>query len=311
MNYTIFDGHCDTPIELWRNQAALRENSSAISLSRAKTLGGYAQFFAFCTAWIEDGLSHTEQYRRALAYFMNQLHENADMAALCRTAEDAETAIRAGKAAAFLAIEGAEAIDCDPGRLDEAYEQGVRMISLIWNIDNPLTGSCKTGTGLTQKGKDFFRRAQRLGMVVDVSHLSERGFWDMTELAEKPIVASHSNSAAMCRCVRNLTDEQFRAICQLGGTAGLNLVGSFLSESGTATFEDFRRHLDHFLDLGGEGHIAVGLDLDGTTELPKGFTGVEHYRALGEYLDGCGYPEDLLRGLFSGSLMKVVKACAS
>ena len=162
MNYTIFDGHCDTPIELWRNQAALRENSSAISLSRAKTLGGYAQFFAFCTAWIEDGLSHTEQYRRALAYFMNQLHENEDMAALCRTAEDAETAIRAGKAAAFLAIEGAEAIDCDPGRLDEAYEQGVRMISLIWNIDNTLTGSCKTGTGLTQKGKDFFRRAQRL-----------------------------------------------------------------------------------------------------------------------------------------------------
>ena len=110
--------------------------------------------------------------------------------------------------------------------------------------------------------------------------------------------------------VRNLTDEQFRAICQLGGTAGLNLVGSFLSESGTATFEDFRRHLDHFLDLGGEGHIAVGLDLDGTTELPKGFTGVEHYRALGEYLDGCGYPEDLLRGLFSNSLMKVVKTCA-
>lgn len=86
---------------------------------------------------------------------MNQLHENEDMAALCRTAEDAETAIRAGKTAAFLAIEGAEAIDCDPGRLDEAYEQGVRMISLIWNIDNTLTGSCKTGTGLTQKGKDF------------------------------------------------------------------------------------------------------------------------------------------------------------
>ena len=87
MNYTIFDGHCDTPIELWRNQAALRENSSAISLSRAKTLGGYAQFFAFCTAWIENDLPHTEQYRRALDYFSVQLRENADAAALCRTAE--------------------------------------------------------------------------------------------------------------------------------------------------------------------------------------------------------------------------------
>ena len=309
MNYTIFDGHCDTPIELWRNQAALRENSSAISLSRAKTLGGYAQFFAFCTAWIEDGLSHTEQYRRALAYFMNQLHENADMAALCRTTEDAETAIRAGKAAAFLAIEGAEAIDCDPGRLDEAYEQGVRMISLIWNIDNSLTGSCKTGTGLTQKGKDFFRRAQRLGMVVDVSHLSERGFWDMTELAEKPIVASHSDAFAVCPHPRNLTDAQFRAICDLGGTAGLNLYGPFLTDGPRVTFDDLRRHLDHFLDLGGEGHLALGADLDGCSVLPEGFAALNDYETLGRYLADAGYPDETIQNLFCNSLMKVVKTC--
>lgn len=309
MNYTIFDGHCDTPIELWRNQAALRENSSAISLSRAKTLGGYAQFFAFCTAWIEDGLSHTEQYRRALAYFMNQLHENEDMAALCRTAEDAEKAIRAGKAAAFLAIEGAEAIDCDPGRLDEAYEQGVRMISLIWNIDNTLTGSCKTGTGLTQKGKDFFRRAQRLGMVVDVSHLSERGFWDMTELAEKPIVASHSDAFAVCPHPRNLTDAQFRAICDLGGTVGLNLYGPFLTREKTPTLDDLRRHLDHFLTLGGEGHLALGADLDGCEILPEGFAAVDDYNALGNYLVKTGYSDETIQNLFCNSLRKVVTTC--
>lgn len=309
MNYTIFDGHCDTPIELWRNHAALRENSSAISLSRAKTLGGYAQFFAFCTAWIEDGLSHTEQYRRALAYFMNQLRENEDMAALCRTAEDAETAIRAGKTAAFLAIEGAEAIDCDPGRLDEAYEQGVRMISLIWNIDNTLTGSCKTGTGLTQKGKDFFRRAQRLGMVVDVSHLSERGFWDMTELAEKPIVASHSDAFAVCPHPRNLTDAQFRAICDLDGTVGLNLYGPFLTQEKTPTLDDLRRHLDHFLALGGEGHLALGADLDGCEILPEGFAAVDDYNALGDYLVKTGYSDETIQNLFCNSLRKVVTTC--
>lgn len=309
MNYTIFDGHCDTPIELWRNQAALRENSSAISLSRAKTLGGYAQFFAFCTAWIEDGLSHTEQYRRALAYFMNQLHENEDMAALCRTTEEAEMAMRAGKAAAFLAIEGAEAIDCDPGRLDEAYEQGVRMISLIWNIDNTLTGSCKTGTGLTQKGKDFFRRAQRLGMVVDVSHLSERGFWDMTELAEKPIVASHSDAFAVCPHPRNLTDAQFRAICDLGGTVGLNLYGPFLTREKTPTLDDLRRHLDHFLALGGEGHLALGADLDGCEILPEGFAAVDDYNALGDYLVKTGYSDETIQNLFCNSLRKVVTTC--
>lgn len=309
MDFTIFDGHCDTPVELWRHGAELRENRLAISLDRAKKLGGYAQFFAFCTAWLEDGLPHEAQYRRALEYFLAQMKKNEDAAALCRTAQEAETAMQAGKTAVFLSIEGAEALGCDPGRLDEAYEHGVRMISLVWNIENALTGSCKTGGGLTRQGKDFFRRAQRLGMIVDVSHLSERGFWDMAELAEKPIVASHSNSAAICPHRRNLTDEQFKAICQLGGTAGLNLVGSFLSSDGTASFENFRRHLEHFLEIGGEDHIALGLDLDGTDELPEGFAGVQDYQTLETYLAGCGYSETVMQALSCNSLMKVVKTC--
>lgn len=309
MKYTFFDGHCDTPIELWRNGARLRENRLAVSLERAKRLGGWAQFFAFCTAWIENGTPHFEQYREALSCFSAQLRENEDAITLCRSASEAESAMRDGKAAAFLSIEGAEAIDCDPGRLEEAYAQGVRMISLVWNIENSLTGSCVTGNGLSAKGKEFFRRAQRLGMIVDVSHLSERGFWEMTELAEKPIVASHSNAKALCGHIRNLTDEQFKAICQLGGTAGLNLAGAFLSDSGVATFEDFRRHFDHFLALGGEGHIAVGLDLDGTDDLPAGFTGVENFENLAEYLEKCGYPEESIQNLFCNSLMRVVRSC--
>lgn len=309
MNYTFFDGHCDTPIELWRCGAHLRENALHVSLERAKRLGGYAQFFAFCTAWMENGMSHAEQYARALAYFKEQLRENGDSITLCRTIAEADAAQGAGKAAAFLAIEGAEAIDCDPGRLDEAHEQGVRMISLVWNIENALTGSCWTGGGLTAQGKEFFRRAQKLGMIVDVSHLSERGFWDMAELAEKPIVASHSNSKAVCAHARNLTDEQFRAICQLGGTAGLNLAGAFLTEEGTATFDAFRRHLDHFLTLGGEEHVAVGLDLDGTDDLPVGFAGVDHLRELADHLAQFGYSEKTMQSVFCDSLRKVVNLC--
>lgn len=165
-----------------------------------------------------------------------------------------------------------------------------------------------TGSGLTQKGKDFFRRAQRLGMLVDVSHLSERGFWDMAELAERPIVASHSNSAAVCPHVRNLTDEQFRALCQLGGLSGINLYSAFLTE-GRATFEDVRRHIDHFLELGGDGHIALGADLDGCEALPEGFSRLGDYEKLAEYLTGCGYSDGMTQKLFCDSWMKVVKAC--
>ena len=159
MNCMVFDGHCDTAVELWRKGEPLYENNLAVSLKRAKRLNGYAQFFAFCTAWIDDGLPHTEQYRRALTAFEAQLLQNQDSAALCRSLRDAEAALQAGKTAVFLALEGAEAIGCDPGRLDEAYTQGVRMVSLVWNIENELTGSCKTGTGLREKGKAFFRRA--------------------------------------------------------------------------------------------------------------------------------------------------------
>ena len=308
-NYRVFDGHCDTPIELWLQNQPLLENTLAVSLARAQRLGTWAQFFAFCTALVKAKLPRPEIFSRALDNFHAQLCENEDKITLCRTVSEAETAMQAGKCAAFLAIEGAEAVREDEGLLERAYEMGVRMISLVWNLPNSLAAPCGSDEGLTEKGRHFFKRAQALGMLVDVSHVSEKGFWDMAELAEKPIVASHSNSAAMCRCVRNLTDEQFRAICQLGGTAGLNLYVPFLTEQPRASFDDLRRHLDHFLDLGGEGHLALGADLDGCSVLPEGFAALNDYETLGRYLADAGYPDETIQNLFCNSLMKVVKTC--
>ena len=106
-----------------------------------------------------------------------------------------------------------------PGKLELACAQGVRMIAPAWNAQNALTGSCMTGGGLTAQGKEFVRRAQKLGMILDVSHISEKAFWDLCDITEKPFVASHSNSRAICKHVRNLTDEQFKALCEAGGTA--------------------------------------------------------------------------------------------
>ena len=307
--YRVFDGHCDTAIELWQQEQSLRRNSLAVSLERAERLDGYAQFFAFCTAWLETRMPHTEHFARALDYFTEQLRENEDRITLCRTMREADAAMAAGKAAAFLAIEGAEAVREDPGLLEAAYEKGVRMVSLVWNLPNSLSGSCQTGEGLSEKGKEFFRRAQKLGMIVDVSHLSGRGFWDMAELAERPVIASHSNAFAVCPHPRNLTDAQFRAIRDLGGTAGLNLYGPFLTENGRAAFDDVRRHFDHFLELDGEGHVALGADLDGCETLPEGFSGVDDYEKLGAYLARCGYSETTLQNLFCKSLMGVITSC--
>ena len=309
MLYRVFDGHCDTPVELWLQEKQLRSSDLAVSLDKAAGLGGYAQFFAFCTAWIKTRMPHTEHFSRALDYFLEQLRKNEDRITLCRTAPEAEAAMQAGKCAAFLAIEGAEAVREDEGLLELAYEAGVRMVSLVWNLPNGLSGSGQTGEGLTEKGKRFFRCAQKLGMLVDVSHLSEKGFWDMIGLAEKPVIASHSDSFAVCPHPRNLTDDQFRAIRDLGGTAGLNLYAPFLSQAPRASFDDLRRHLDRFLELDGEGHIALGADLDGCDLLPEGFSGLDDYNRLGDFLKTTGYSDETIQNLFCNSLMKVVKLC--
>ncbi len=308
MKFRVFDAHCDTAMELWMQRQPLYENTLDVSLRRAERLAGYAQFFAFCTVWVEQKASDEQIFRCAEENFRAELERNSGRAALCRTAAEAEQAMQAGKTAAFLSIEGAEAIGCDPGRLEEAYALGVRMIAPCWNRENALTGSCMTGGGLTAQGREFCRRAQKLGILLDVSHMSEAGFWDLAELAERPIVASHSNSKAVCGNVRNLTDRQFRAIAELGGAAGLNLYSAFLTD-GRATMDDCLRHLEHWLELDGDGHICLGGDLDGCSELPEGFDALDSYAALADHLQSHGMPEDVLRRLFSDSLMEVVKAC--
>ena len=183
------------------------------------------------------------------------------------------------------------------------------MIAPAWNAQNALTGSCMTGGGLTAQGKEFVRRAQKLGMILDVSHISEKAFWDLCDITEKPFVASHSNSRAICKHVRNLTDEQFKALCEAGGTAGLNLYGAFLRDEGRPTLEDVWRHIGHFLELGGDGHIALGGDLDGCSVLPEGFAGVDSYAMLAQWLEDRKLPSSTIENIFSESLLKVVKQC--
>ena len=286
MKYPVLDGHCDTAVELWRKGESLAKNSGQISLAQAAEFPADVQFFAFCTVWIKNAQTDEERFASAMAYFSEQLREHN--IPLCRTSADVSAILQNGGVGAALSIEGAEAFDCDPGRLEELAARGVRMIA---------------------QGREFVRRAQRAGILVDVSHSSERTFWDICEIAEKPIVASHSNAKAVCGHVRNLTDEQFRAICDLGGTAGLNLYAPFLNASGHASMDDVRRHLEHFLEQDGDGHLALGGDLDGCDVLPDGMHGLRDYALLETNFENWGFGEQIVRNLFYQSLEKVVKLC--
>lgn len=301
----VFDGHCDTILSLNERKETLYDNNCHVSLKRAEKLGGYAQYFAFFTTRGPEPAS--EYFLRLYPYLIAQLQNAQDKARLCADAVQAQQAVGEGKTAILLSIEGAEAIDCDPGKLEWARSLGVSMIGLTWNDENPLAGSHLTGGGLTDQGREFVKRAQELGMVVDVSHISEQAFWDICDIATKPIVASHSNSKALCPHSRNLTDAQFLAIADLGGTAGLNQYSAFLGQE-PVTLDTLRRHLEHFMELAPE-HVALGGDWDGCDSLPQGVDGIDAYVDLYRHLERHGWPQQALQNVYFENLMKVVRRC--
>lgn len=308
--YRVFDSHCDTAAELWERKESLVKNTCHISLPQAEGFAGYGQFFAFCTlGGLNTGWTCEQLLWEPYQYFMNQLKQHADRIQLCAKGADFEQAIENGKCAAFLSLEGAEGIACDPGRLELLRQAGFSMINLTWNADNALAGCSKNdGPGLSRQGREFVRRAQELGMLIDVSHVSDRAFWDLVDFTQAPLVASHSNSRALCGHSRNLTDEQFRALCESGGYAGVNLFPAFLSDSGTADYETIYHHVDHFLQLGGE-HVALGGDLDGINTLPVGFHGLRDYEALAIFLESKGFQEQTIQNIYCNTMEKVVKLC--
>ena len=304
--FPVFDLHCDTAVELFAQKKDWGSSDLHVDLTRAGQLLHHIQVYSFCCVYGPRGEALTreeaeEKFIASVSAFYTELQRHKDTHRLCRCAEDMLAAAKQGKQSVFLSLEGPEVIGCDPGRLEELKELGIVMTTLTWNHANLLAGSHKTGEGLTPQGKAFVRRAQELGIVIDVSHLSDRAFRDLCDVTTAPIVASHSNSRAVCGNSRNLTDEQFKIICNFGGLVGLNLYAPFLRENGQADFSDFKRHMDHFLELGGAHHLALGGDLDGCDALPIGFTGIQSWNDLGRYLLQSGCEEEQLLHVFNNN----------
>ena len=183
-------------------------------------------------------------------------------------------------------------------RLDTLREWGVRWVNLTWNHPNALAGPHTTDQGLTEVGRDFVRALWQRGMAVDVSHLSDRGFWEVLELGEGPVLASHSDSRALCAHSRNLTDEMARALFERRGFVGINFCIHFL---GGDTLDAVVDHMDRFLDLGGAECLGIGSDFDGT-DVPPEIGGVEGMGRLWAAMERRGYPAALIERVAYGNL---------
>ena len=286
MNFPVFDFHCDTALALLGddfNQAGnLRKNQLHIDLERASKLGGYAQCFAcFTTPMMEEqyGVSPVVMFERELATIQREVDKNRDLIAIAYSPAEILEHRKAGKMSAILTLEGTAGFGHDPALLEDLYAIGFHVVSLGWNEKNPLTGSHVTGGGLTDMGREFVREAQRLGFLVDVSHISDEGFWDMMKITEGPILATHSNSRSVFSNSRNLTDDMFRAICETGGVAGYNACDEFTGAN--PTVDTICDHIFRFLELDPDGkHVALGGDLDGVSKMPEGFDGVQSWPVL-------------------------------
>jgi membrane dipeptidase len=237
---------------------------------------------------------------------------------ICRTVDDIRRCIDTGVLAAVLHIEGAEAIDPEFETLDVLHQAGLRSLGPVWSRPNAFghgvpfrcPSSPDTGPGLTDLGKELVRACNRLKIMLDLSHLNERGFWDVAELSDAPLVATHSNAHALSPHSRNLTDRQLTAIRETDGMAGVNFAVSFLRGDGghdsNTPVELVIDHVEHMLKVAGEDNVGFGSDFDGAM-IPKGLGNAAGLPALVEIMRARGYGEALIEKLCFRNWLRVLE----
>jgi len=330
----VFDGHNDVLLRLMRGRiqpekAFLEgDNIGHLDWPRMKQGGFFGGFFAVYVPSGDLGIdvdalmTHTEYdvplppvldlapSQRVTVQMASILIRIARASKgevkICRSAADIRHCLDNGKLAAILHIEGAEGIDPDLTMLDVLYESGLRSIGPVWSRPNifghgvpfryPSTPD--TGPGLTEHGRELVKACNRLKVMIDLSHLNEKGFWEVAKLSDAPLVATHSNAHAVCPHSRNLTDKQLAAIRESRGMVGVNFATSFIRPDGqrdeNTPLEQMIRHMDHLIEHVGIDGVGLGSDFDGAT-IPAEIGDVRGLPRLVDAMRKHGYDEATLR----------------
>jgi membrane dipeptidase len=332
----VIDGHNDSLLRLWREGGSLVERSEAghLDVPRAREAGLAAGFFAVFVPsddridWAEIGdppyelplAPPVDGDRAALeaAAMADLLVDTEGPLHLVRTAEGLERSLAGGPLGAILHLEGAEPIEPDLSNLEGWYERGLRSIGLVWSRPNAFAcgakfrfpGSADAGPGLTRAGRALVDACNRLGIVVDVSHLNTPGLRSVLRHARAPVVATHSNAHAVSPSPRNLEDRELRAIAATGGVVGVTFSVPLLRPDGrfdTRTpIADVVRHVDHVADTVGIDHVVLGSDFDGAV-VPDEIGDVTGLPRVLEALRAAGYDADALRKIAHGNWLRVLR----
>lgn len=341
--YPIIDGHNDAlmrfspPTSAPVSEFFERIDGRQVDLPRAREGGLAAGFFAVFISEAES-LDLAHHFDPTKIYEMPELpYAAAQLAAMemvanlfrieaqsggqvkvARSVADLETCLRDGVLGAVLHFEGAEQIDAHLDALEVYYQAGLRSLGIVWSrptifghgVPFKFPHSPDTGPGLTDAGKALVRACNRLGILIDLSHLNEKGFWDVAGLTDAPLVATHSNAHALCQLPRNLTDKQLAAIAESDGMVGVNLVTALLREDARddrdTPVETVVRHVDYLVEQLGIERVGIGADY-GDAPFPQDLPDASSYPTLIEALTRAGYDDASLRKITHENWLRVLR----
>ena len=284
----LFDLHCDTPFELYKKQTELEDNQLHISLKKAEIYTKYAQIMAI---WTQHSLENEQAWAQFHAIYKDFLSKiPSEKAALCLSAEDFRNAEKAGKRQFLL---------------------GVRFLTLVWRDADLIGGAFNTDMSLTPFGREVVEMCFSLGITVDLSHASDAVTEECLALSEKagrPVIATHSNSRAVCAHPRNLSDDAAKKIAACGGLIGVSMAPQHLDAPGEANVQSVCRHILHYLELGIGEHLALGCDFDGIDKTPAGVRNLSQLPRIAEALLKIGIPPTTVQAIFYENAAKFISA---
>lgn len=310
----ILDTHCDTLGRVLEGQRRLGERSELGQFDLPRALEGGLTAEVMATFFNDDRVgTGARQSLQFIDVFYQELEAFSDLASIALTGNDIRKAKQEGKVALMLSMEGAEGLEGDLRVLRTCYHLGLRALGLTWNRRNEAAdgiGELQTNSGLTNFGRALVKECNRLGILLDLSHLNPAGVKDVLELSEAPVVATHANAYAVHPHPRNLTDVQLEKIAATGGVVGVVPVPPFLGTYDEhAPLEPLFEHLEHMLSVIGEDHVGLGLDFDGVGE--KRTEGIEDVTKLPNLTKGLlerGHQPELIQKILGGNFLRVFDA---
>lgn len=308
---TVVDLHCDSLLNFAEGQGTLAGLgvNGHVDLPRLMTGNVRVQFFA---AFIQSVYKPERSLKRALQLidvFYRELESCCEQVVLGLSYRQIAKELKNNRLVAILAVEGAEALAGDLAVLRMLHRLGVRSFGLTWNQRNEIADGVwerYSGGGLTTFGREVVAEMNRLGMIIDLAHIAEAGFWDVMRLSGAPVMVSHANCYALCPHPRNLRDDQIKALAATGGVMGLTFVPEFLG-AGDVSLEQFLDHVDYVAGLVGTGCVGIGSDFDGTEKTPRGLEDATKYVNITQGLQERGYTGEEIKGIMGGNALRMIQ----